>query len=299
MIGTLKNWFYYFIGIGFLILSNLRYRILGYTPKPFTLQEAQRCAEYNINVVDRWLKHLHQYTGESINGILKNKRILELGPGSDLEVGLYILSKSAKEYNAIDIYNLIESVPEKFYQVFFSNLQQLNIDYLPLIEELDKKNAGDSERLNYFCCTNFDIVNALGSKKIDIFFSNDAFEHFDDINKTIEDISAVAASKAKFIVSVDLQTHSRWIRQHDPNNIYRYPEWLYKLLSVRSSPNRVRPYAYQEALERNGWKEIKIIAESILDEDKYTFVKKHLNKQYINEKNQMSYLSIFICATKS
>lgn len=299
MINTLKNWFYYFVGIGFLILSNLKYRILGYTPKPFTLQEAQRCSEYNINVVDRWLKHFHEYTGESINGILKNKRILELGPGSDLGVGLYILSKSAKEYNAIDIYNLIESAPEKFYQVFFSNLQQLNIDCLPLIEELDKKNAGNSERLNYFCCTNFDIVSALGLKKIDIFFSNDAFEHFDDINKTIEDISAVAASKAKFIVSVDLQTHSRWIRQHDPNNIYRYPEWLYKLLIMRSSPNRVRPYVYQEALERNGWKEIKIIAESILNEDKFTFVKKHLNKQYIEEKNQMNYLSIFICATKS
>lgn len=299
MINTLKNWFYYFAGIVFLVLSIVKYHIRGYSPKPFTVDEAQRCAEYDIQIVNRWIELLHLYTGENVNGILRNKSILELGPGSDFGVGLYLLSKSAKEYNAIDIFNLIQYVPEKFYHVFFSILQKQNIDTAPLINELDKTRKGNSEKLNFYCRKDFDIVSALGSRKIDIFFSDASFEHFNDINKTIKEVSMVAVSGARFIVSVDLQTHSRWIREHDPDNIYRYPKWLYNILSVSSTPNRVRPYEYREALEKNGWKDIRIVADTLLEEGKYTFVRKHFNKDYFEEKNQMNYLTIVIHATKS
>lgn len=299
MINTLKNWFYYFVGIAFLVLSFVKYYLQGYSPKPFTVAEAQRCAEYDIQIVNYWIEHLHQYTGENVNGILRNKSILELGPGSDLGVGLYLLSKSAREYNAIDIFNLIKCVPEKFYHVFFSVLHKQDIDTEPLINELDKTTKGNSEKLNYFCRKDFDIVSALESRKIDIIFSTAAFEHFNDFNKTIKDVTMVAVSGARFIVSVDLQTHSRWVREHDPNNIYRYPKWLYNILSVPVTPNRVRPYEYREALERNGWKDIRIVADTLLEEEKYSFIKKHFNKDYFEEQNQMNYLTIVIYATKS
>ena len=195
---------------------------------------------------------------------------------------------------------MVKSVPEKFYHVFFSNLQKKNIHIEPLVKELDKTRKGNSEKLNFFYRKDFNVEKALKGHKIDIIFSNASLEHFNDINKTIKDVSAVAVSGARFLGLIDLQTHSRWIRQNDPLNIYRYPKWLYEnILSVPATPNRIRPYKYKEALERNGWKDIKIIALSILEEDKYLFVKKHLNKLYTDEKNQMNYLSIIICATKS
>ncbi len=299
MMIVLKNWFYYFAGIVFLILANVKFRIRGYNPKAFTVREAQRCTEYDIGIVDRWIEHLHLYTGEDRFGILKDKRVLELGPGSDLGVGLYILSKSAKEYNAVDIFNLVENVPDEFYTVFFSNLQERNIDTAPLIKELEKTKNGNNDRLNYCYRKDFDIVSALGPRMIDIIFSHASFEHFNDIFRTIEEVSKVAVKGARFIVSVDLQTHSRWIRQKDPNNIYRYTHWLYNLLSVPSSPNRERPYRYQEALEKNGWTDIKIVPEHVLTNDKHGFVKKHLNKHFLDDKNQMNYLTVYIYATKS
>lgn len=299
MTKTIKNWFFYISGIGFLILSNIKYHIRGYTPKPFTIKEAQRCIDYDFQVVDNWVKHLHSYDGETENAVLENKRILELGPGSDLGAGLYLLSKNAKEYNAVDIYNLVDSVPDEFYELFFSNLQNKKVDTAPLVDQLKKTRQGNSDKLNFFLDEDFDIKRALGDRKIDVVFSNAAFEHFHDIKKTIKDVSEVSESGAKFIIDVDLKTHSRWIRDYDPLNIYRYPKWLYDLLSVPATPNRARPYEYKEALEKNGWQDIEILGYLTVDDDKYSLTKNHLNKKFMNEKNQMKYLSILVFATKS
>ena len=88
---------------------------------------------------------------------------------------------------------------------------------------------------------------------MDIVFSQAAFEHFDDVQRTIQELSAGCSSNAVAIISVDLQTHSRWIRDKDPNNIYRYPDWLYNKFYFKGTPNRVRPYEYKELFEKYGW----------------------------------------------
>lgn len=297
---TLKNWFYWVSGLVFLALSKVK-NIMGYsTPKPFSINEFQRCVEYDINVVDNWIAHLTEYGMDNKSSVNGNN-ILELGPGSDLGVGLYLLSKSAKEYSAIDVVNLVQSVPEEFYVCLLTQLKEnnKNIDTSFLISELNKTRNGTNDKLNYICRNDFDIVNALGSRKIDIVFSQAAFEHFDNIDETIQAISAVTVQGAILIANIDLKTHSRWIREQDPNNIYRYPKRLYGLFGYRGIPNRVRPYQYKEALERNGWENVKIEANDILSEDRYNFVKKHFDNEFIEEKNQMNYLSIWVYATKT
>ena len=76
-----------------LILSKIKSVISGYsTPKPFGISDFQRCVEYDIKVVDGWVKMLRKYIKDDKIHNLNNKSILELGPGSDLGVGLYLLS---------------------------------------------------------------------------------------------------------------------------------------------------------------------------------------------------------------
>jgi hypothetical protein len=295
----LINWFYYWIGIVFLFLAKARSIIQGYTPKDFSMSEIQQCVEYDIEVVDRWISHLQDYSMDDPLKTLINKRILELGPGSDLGVGLYILSKGAKEYISIDVYNLIEKVPDQFYNFFFTYLKEKkHIDPSYIIEELNKTKNGDNDKLNFIYRKDFDIISALGTSKVDIVFSNAAFEHFDNINETIKALSAVTVSGGMFNALIDLKTHSRWIREKDPINIYRYPEWLYGFFSVRGTPNRVRPYQYKEALEINGWNNITITAYSTLEDSRYNLVKDHLNKKFIDERNQMNFLTVWISARK-
>ncbi len=300
MTNALRNWFFYGAGILFLAMSKARFLLKGYSPKPISNDQMQACADYDIRVVDRYISNLHTYTGEEPSLVLKGKRVLELGPGSDLGVGLYLLAQGARAYNAVDVFNLVENVPDDFYQVFMNTLWQKveDLDARMLWDELEKAQQGAGDRLNYVCQPDFNIVKALGTRKVDLILSNAAFEHFENIQETIRMASQVATPGARFIGLVDLQTHSRWIRQKDPNNIYRYPKWLYRILSFRSTPNRVRPHQYRQALEEFGWTDIQVKPHLQLEEDRLASVKSHLHKQFVGEKNQMEYLSAWIYATK-
>ena len=99
----LSNFFYRLIGIAFLLLSKVKAYLRGYrAPKRFTTAEWTRSANYDITVVDNWLRHLATYAAATS---VVNKSVLELGPGSDLGTGLYLLSKQVSQYVAVDINN--------------------------------------------------------------------------------------------------------------------------------------------------------------------------------------------------
>jgi len=298
---TLKNWFYFFAGGVFLTLAKTKSIIHGYSsPKPFSINETTKCIEYDISVVESWLSHLQKYQSTSPGNNLKNKRVLELGPGSDLGIGLYLLSKGASEYNAVDVNNLVQSVPNTFYEELFAYLKVNNqeIDESFLRGQLDKLRDGDNDKLNYVCRNDFNIASALNGRKVDIVFSQAAFEHFDNIEDTIGSLSKVTDKGAIAIILIDLQTHSRWIRDVDPINIYRYPAWLYRLFNFRGIPNRVRPYQYKEAFEKHGWSNVTIESDSLLSDHSYNFVKGHLDSKFKPQINQMNYLSVWLYATK-
>ena len=293
----LINGFYFCTGILFLLLAKIKSRVLKYSPKAFSTTEIERCIEYDIHVAGNWLKHLEEYApGYTI----QDKHVLELGPGSDLGVGLYLLSKSVKKYTAVDVYDLASDVSPDFYHAFFTYLQEkeqvVHTDLLE--EELLKTRRHQNGQLNYVCRSDFNLEEAVGSDKVDLVFSNAAFEHFPDFRKTIRDMSRVVVSGSLLIVSIDLQTHSRWIRDKDPNNIYRYSNRFYKLFNFQSSPNRVRPWQYREALEQNGWKNIVIQPGTSLDDRRLNYFQDYLNTNFRDAVNQMNYLTVWICATK-
>jgi len=68
--------------------------------------------QLNTDVVDEWLLYLNKYTNNSYT--LDGKNVLELGPGSDLGVGLFLLAKGCAQYNAYDVNNLMKSTPDIF-----------------------------------------------------------------------------------------------------------------------------------------------------------------------------------------
>ena len=291
----LVNWFYFWTGMIFLLLAKIKNKMTGYTPKTFSTAEIERCVEYDIDIVNKWIKHLKEYAPEYT---IQDKHVLELGPGSDLGVGLFLLSKSVKKYTSLDVYDLISNLPANFYDVFFTYLQEKYlVDIKPLAEELHKTNMNNNDKLNYVCSPDFNIIDAVGNDRIDVIFSNAAFEHFTDFQKVINDLSKVVQTGAVLVVEIDLKTHSRWIRDKDPNNIYRYPHWIYKLFNFCGIPNRVRPYQYQQALEQNGWENIVIQPITCLDNKRLLCFQSHLNKNFRDKINQMDYLTVLMSAT--
>jgi hypothetical protein len=78
-------------------------------------------------------------------------------------------------------------------------------------------------------------------------------------------MTQVAKPGCEAVHIIDLQTHSRWIRERDPNNIYRYPEPLYRLFAFPGQPNRQRPADYISDFEGQGWNDVRFVPSRTID----------------------------------
>lgn len=264
---TITNGFHHLAGIGFLALAKAKHVLQGYsTPKPFGLSDIDRCIDYDIQVAQHWLQQL-QAQGCSIQG----KVVLELGPGSDLGTGAYLLHKGAGAYIAFDRHPLAANAPPEF--------------YARLVERFPV----DPSRLKFLSREDFDLSRAIPAQSIDIVVSNAAFEHFDDCARTIRQLSAVVKPGGVIVTVIDLQTHSRWIREADPNNIYRYPEWLYRLFYFPGQPNRLRPYQYRALFAEHGWKNVLTRASAAFDA-----ATAQVRAAFRDPKNEMHCLSVVL-----
>jgi len=289
---------YFAAGIGFMGLAKAKNVLHGYsTPKPFDSSDTYRAVAYDFQIVEQWLTYLANYTG--VRGNLGGKNVLELGPGSDLGNGILLLSKGAATYNACDVHDLARNIHDSFYQALFRKIRDLDprIDLERLERALRGAALGEGRELNYVVRNDFDLVAAFGTSTIDLVFSQAAFEHFDDVDATVERLSAVCRPGAVVIAEIDLQTHSRWIREKDPNNIYRYSDALYDIFRFRGRPNRIRPYQYRALFERNGWSNVITKALTRLDGDSHGLT--GLSPRFADNVNQMEQLTILLCATKS
>ncbi|MFA6027936.1 MAG: methyltransferase domain-containing protein [Patescibacteria group bacterium] len=280
----LRNCFYYFFGIIILFINKIRYGFFGYKkPRDFPVSAMEKAIKYDQSVVDGWLINLKQYEGMDI----KDKTVLELGPGADLGIALLLLNKGAKKYTALDVNNLVETVPELFYEKLLESINNKE-----LISALKDKN-----KINYICDKNFNI-SKINIEDSAIIFSQAAFEHFSDPEKALEQLSQTAKSGAILIAEVDLQTHTKWLREKDPLNIYRYANNIYNLFHFSGIPNRIRPQEYKKILEKNNWKNVVIKPKNILSGQELKKISPRLAEPFNQESAQMQTLSFILCATK-
>jgi SAM-dependent methyltransferase len=285
--------FHSLAGICFLLIAKIKHTVGGYkTPKPANTNE-EESFQYDMHIVDGWLDVLEQYAG-AIR--LSEADVLELGPGADLGTGVCLIHQGVRTYCAIDANDLAANVQQDFYERLIDHLSEKGFR-TPAHDREALKRAidGPAKRIEYLVKDDFDIAKALSGRRFDLVFSNAAFEHFEDVKKVIAELSTVTRKGAILVCNVDLMTHSRWIRQHDPNNIYRYSEWLYRLLKFNGIPNRLRPQHYKTLLEDNGWTDVKIVPDLRLS----GFDSRYLAKRFQDPHNCMEYLSITICARRA
>src|SRR5690606_28352689 len=150
---------------------------------------------------------------------------------------------------AMDVHRLAFDAHPAFYESLFRSLHLEPAAAAALQADIRAaQNEQPTRRLEYLVRDDFDLLTAFAGRKFDMFVSQAAFEHFDKVERTIQDLSALAADDAQLVFGVDLKTHSRWISDRDPLNIYRYGDGIYRALSFKGSPNRVPLSSYVRAL---------------------------------------------------
>jgi len=294
---TPRGAFLYAAGLCFLALAKAKNVLRGYTtPRTFPISQTQRAVAYDMKVVDEWLAHFERLSGGQ--HAVRNQHVLELGPGSDLGVGLYLLAKGAASYCACDVHDLIANTPDSFYAALLERIRAGDpaVNVQQLADELRAARAGAASRLRLVVREDFDLVAAFGPASIDRVFSQAAFEHFDDVAATVAQLSAVCRSGATIVAVIDLKTHSRWIRNVDPNNIYRYSDAVYRRFWFRGAPNRVRPYRYRELFTQNGWADVSVTPLGQIRDQKHE--EPPMDRQFRDARNQLNYLSVLLYARK-
>lgn len=295
-----RNDLHYFVGFVFLVLNKIRHELQGYkSARGFSTSLIDKAIKYDAGVVTRWRDYLKKYNNSN-ETVFKGKKVLELGPGADLGVGLFLLAEKAESYSAIDVHHLVKSAPPELYVHLFKHFEKSGVDGRTIEElkvqyKLTKKNR--SERLNYQVSKEFDL-SIFPKKNFDLVLSNAAFQQFDNPEKTISQLSKIVKSGAQFVALIDLKTHTRFINRRDPLNIYRYNDFIFRSLRFKGSPNRIRPYEYEQALKSQGWTAIKIFPRLQLKTDYLQKVNSTLHKRFRDDINQMQNLTVVICATK-
>lgn len=298
-IKDIKNWQYYIVGAFVLILLFIIHKVIGYKmPRPFSMNQINRAIDYDFRVVDVWIKYYSKYSKNE--NTLKDMVVLELGPGPDLGVGIILLAMGVKKYVALDVNELATSVPIEFYNQLFNNLKQKypECDVQYLREQLNKCYMGEDSALNYIVDNKFSISKI--DNKFDIVFSQASFEHFKDVRKTIQELNSVVNENCILVTEIDLRTHTPWIRDRDPLNIYRYKNSFWNLFKFDGIPNRIRAFEYKEILEENGCIGIEIEPLTILEKEYVEKIKLSLNKKFRElDFSEMRMLSVMLMAEKN
>ena len=293
------NVFFYVTGLIFIIANSIRYRLFGYrNPRPFSSKEIERAINYDFNVAENWIKHLLQHEQQDSN-FLKGKVILELGPGPDLGTGLILLCLGVKKYIALDVNGLAKSAPAELYQSLFKNLKKKysnnNLSYLQVA--LSKCLKGEPSSLEYIVDKDFRITNIKDT--IDIVFSQASFEHFDNVEKVIKEISSIVAHDGVMVSEIDLQTHTRWLRDRDPLNVYRYNRFLWDLFKFKGALNRARMTDYKDILTRHGWHGINILPLKTAEDKYFRKALSSINKEFRHiPSEEMKILNAVLVAKK-
>lgn len=223
--------------------NTIRHRVRGYVnPRPFSASDVERTIPHAIGVVDRLEAH----------GAIdwRGRRVLEIGPGSDLATGAVMLHRGASSYCAVDLFDNLAQADPALYPELSSTLGT----------------TVDPSRLE-FCQTAFPGLPDLHGEW-DLIVSNATLEHIEDVPVLFRRLHELSASGARMVHHVDAQTHMRWIREIDPWNILRYPDRVYeRALQFPGAPNRLLAGDYTRAAQSAGWSRASVRGGLRADED--------------------------------
>ena len=226
---------------------------------------------------------------------LKNKTILEYGPGDTLGVALLLYAYGAKSIHCIDRFPL-SGDSEKSSEIYSALLSLLDKKAFKRASnafiETGNPRSGFKPELISYSIKNNGISGDI--KKYDLILSRAVLEHVNDLENTILDIRNALKPGGNSIHKVDLKSHGL-DRYHD-FDFLSWPVFMYNLMySHKGFPNRWRVNKYLEIIQESGLQLKSITPTGKLDNKDIDRIKMKLSKPFKNiPTEKLSWLGFWI-----
>lgn len=243
------------------------------------------------------------------NFYIKDKVIVEVGPGSNLGLSLILIASGASKVHNIDKYNSLSQNLSQLYKELVEKIRR-NPNWLFVEESVDSETVQkrlkgvitfkdneavlNSEKVIYNCPC--DAANLpFGDATIDLVLSHAVLEHVTNLPKVISEMARVLKPRGYVSCHIDLRDHRDF---NTPLDFLRYPPALWNIINYKGSHgNRIRFCEYLRLFHRAGFEVVDCHAQVLKDIPEV--VKKGFYKKFRNlSEDEISVLRFYLIARR-
>ncbi len=218
------------------------------------LPEQNGSSIYNLSILNRYGRTIDRTLGG-----LQGTRVLEIGPGRNLAVGVAMVLKGARRYSAVDIYQH----PELYEPDVYLNMHRLarrtgwrdyNIGRFDEVVRIEDGSVHlDPDRIEWLY-PHESYAFPMADDAVDFAFSHSGFEHFNEPRKTIGRLFQVLRPGGVTAHSIDLRDHDDFSRPYEFLKLSA-EEWRSRFTeeNLHNFTNRWRAVDFQRAFEDAGF----------------------------------------------
>ena len=272
-----------------------------------TAQTGRGAAEESVQqIADYFRKCFYEYfqvlnvNPEKVYDFLKNKRILEYGPGNITGVGLLMYAYGAEQVICVDRFPLI-------------SMTQKNIDVLRnLIDGLEGKeraramlafNEKGNPASGFASHSIKYLVRKSGlsglAKNIDIIISRAVLEHVNDLSATFNDMHNALHDTGIAIHQVDLKSHG--LHRKNPLDFLTWPLRVWTLMyGHKGVPNRWRVDRYRQVIAEQEFHMLTLYPTVLAEKTDIAAVRPHLATAFRTISDEdLSWLGFWLVINKA
>ena len=208
--------------------------------------------EINESVIPR----IHGVPNDISKDLIKDKDILEIGPGGTLLSGLNLLLEGCKSYTAIDFFpsKMWGDYPSKLYEIFLASLEKEKKELFKEIILLSKEGKGP---LRYFGNGGIDgeeVKRNIKKDSFDFIYSWGVLEHVPDPLSMFRRNKDLLREDGSILHIIDPHPHT-WRNIKKPYSFLGVNNFLWDLMyKDRGFINRLRKSQYLSMSEEAGFK---------------------------------------------
>ena len=201
---------------------------------------SRKTIQESLSYIDQVFDDYLQYAGISIE-MLRDKRILEIGPGDNVGVALKFLAAGAKQVVCLDkFFSKYDWMQQReIYRLLRVQMNEHERHIFDDVIDLETGLKSDSQKLIYIYGTGIEEAEkALEPASFDFIISRAVFEHLYDLDAAFSVMNTLIKPGGSMLHKIDFRDHGIFSGHH-PLTFLTIPASVYRLMAYDSGkPNR-------------------------------------------------------------